>query len=132
MVCSLARFDRMFWQCWRMLLTLTCCRETQNVMCVLKLLRMHRLLWNHTKKYRWKTTGNSKFSLVRLLFFNGSTREDLSSVTRIAWHGIFMDIFRYLCSWGKDCTFSLWFFLFCYYNEISKTVRVFMPLFRAK
>lgn len=52
---------------------------------------------------------NWKFEVLtgKTSFFNGSTGEDLSSVTRIVWHSIFMDIFRYLCSWGKDCTFSL-------------------------
>lgn len=69
MVCVVPCSDRMLWQCWLRWLMLTCWRETPNVTSVLRLLRMHRLSWNHTKKYRSRTTGNSKFSLVRLFIF---------------------------------------------------------------
>lgn len=107
MVCVVWCSGRMLWQCWLRWLTWTCWRETLNATSALRLLRTHRLSWSHTKKYRLKTTGNSKFSLVRLLFLHGSTGEALIAVKGIV-PGEFMDVFRYLKR--KDCMFSWVFF----------------------
>lgn len=80
---------------------------------------------------------NWKFEvLTGKTFFNGNTGEDLVTVKRVVLHGSFRDIFRYLDSCGKGCFFFLFLtttvFSFCYCSEIGKTVRVFVPQFRAK